>query len=696
MDISHSISRNKFGKHSTLVQGNVTINANSSDDDEKFLQDISETNPVYDKKRIQSSKGPFLYESFQWVLDHENFNRWRTTEDSGIFWIKGDPGKGKTMLLCGIIDEFEKDPKLHSSLNYFFCQATDTRINTAIAVIGGLIYSLLKRYQWLLSEVRNKYKNQVQIRGPNTWVILCEIFENIIHHPDCTDLVFIIDALDECIEDCSALLRLVIKTQTCAKWLVSSRNEKEIERELRSNSQYTARSIDIYIDSCIREIAALDDDDELRSRTLNTLRAKAMGTFLWVALVVEQLRKMPPGLDSLYSLIIKQAENRLKTNKKSQDACQILLSIITTAERPLHLKELYTFMSYQWDYFKSTYNLNDIYSMAKNYGSIFSIRDSIIYFIHQTAKDYIIHAKFNLSSELRDQHLRMFQTSMNAISQSLKYDIYNLQKPEIHVSKIQPQEHNALDPVKYCCIFWGQHLLCSYSEAEGERTLETDVILYTFFKTKFLCWVESLALMGHMPQGLAILEKVKNLVDDQCGKDMNPKKETRELRQFIHDAHRFLLRFKETVEEWPLQLYFAAISFDLGSSTIRQAYEQSVRAYWGPSPTVANATQNPSSLLLQKIIPNVSERSWKTPFSSLFFSPDSSLIYSLCDGTLTVNRTDTGDPEAEIIVGNDSRIALAGDSNDIIIVSRGGNVKIWSLECNLFPHQVISLRFEIT
>ncbi|KAL7909862.1 quinon protein alcohol dehydrogenase-like superfamily [Trichoderma velutinum] len=702
MDISHNISGNTFGSNSTLVQGNITFNATPSDDDNKFLQEISKTDPVYDKKRIQSLKGTFLYESFLWILDHKHFKRWRTTEDSGIFWIKGDPGKGKTMLLCGIIDEFEKEPKLHSRIYYFFCQATDTRINSANAVIGGLTSSLLKRHRWLLPEVRDKYKSR--INGPNTWITLCEIFETIIHHPDCKNLVFIIDALDECVEDCGALLRLIIKTKTCVKWLVSSRNEKEIERELRSiqppqilsleqNSQYTAKSIDIYISSCIQEITALDDDEELRNRTLNALKTKAMGTYLWVALVVEQLRstdrwevddvleEIPPGLESLYSLIINQADHRLSTNKKRQDACQILLSIITTAERPLHLKELYTFMSFQWDNFNSTYKLDDIQSIAKNYGSIFSIRDGIVYFIHQSAKDYIIKTKFNVSSGLRGQHLRMFQTSINAMSRNLTYDIYNLKRPGIHISEIQSQKHDSLDPMRYCCVFWGQHLLCSSSGAEGEKTREANAILSTFFKTTFLCWVESLSLMGYMPQGLAILEMVKNLVDDQCGKVTSPKRETQELRQLIHDAYRFLLRFKGTVEEWPLQLYFAAISFDRVNSTIRQAYEPSVRAYWGPSPTVASVSQNPSSLLLQTIILNATERIWETLFSGLSFSPDSSLIYSLYKDTLRVNRTDTGDPEAEIIVGDDSKIAILPDSNGIIIVSRGGNVKIWNLEC---------------
>lgn len=48
-----------------------------------------------------------------------------------LLWIKGGPGKGKTMLLCGLINELESDGALWS---YFFCQAADSRINSATAL----------------------------------------------------------------------------------------------------------------------------------------------------------------------------------------------------------------------------------------------------------------------------------------------------------------------------------------------------------------------------------------------------------------------------------------------------------------------------------------------------------------------------------------------------------------------------------
>ena len=61
--------------------------------------------------------------------------------------------------LCGIIDEMSASKKLEDEgattlLSFFFCQATDSRINNATAVLRGLMYLLIDQKRSLLSHVR--------------------------------------------------------------------------------------------------------------------------------------------------------------------------------------------------------------------------------------------------------------------------------------------------------------------------------------------------------------------------------------------------------------------------------------------------------------------------------------------------------------------------------------------------------------
>ncbi|KAM6513749.1 hypothetical protein FALCPG4_014969 [Fusarium falciforme] len=111
------------------------------DGDKQCLKDLRETDPRDDKTRIQDTKGGLLRDSYRWILDNDDFQQWRDNPRSQLLWIKGDPGKGKTMLLCGIIDELEKEPD--NCLSYFLCQATEARLSNATAVLRGLIYLLV-------------------------------------------------------------------------------------------------------------------------------------------------------------------------------------------------------------------------------------------------------------------------------------------------------------------------------------------------------------------------------------------------------------------------------------------------------------------------------------------------------------------------------------------------------------------------
>jgi hypothetical protein len=98
-----------------------------------------------------------LKDSYRWILENPEFQQWRSAQQSPLLWIRGDPGKGKTMLLCGIINELNKSTVETALLFHFFCQATDSRINNATAVLRGLIYILIDQQPSLVSHIQKKY-----------------------------------------------------------------------------------------------------------------------------------------------------------------------------------------------------------------------------------------------------------------------------------------------------------------------------------------------------------------------------------------------------------------------------------------------------------------------------------------------------------------------------------------------------------
>lgn len=637
------------------------------------------------------------------------------------------------MLLCGIIEDLKKTPGENSNLGYFFCQATDSRINSASSVVAGLIFSLVKQNQTLFSPICKEYEDKLsQLNGPNAWAVLGDIFEAVTQVEGISAPICVVDALDECEHDCKLLLRLIIKTSNHVKWLLSSRNVKYIERrlrlieparrlslELKENAENVSKSVDIYINNSISGIETLEDDEELQIKTITTLKHKANGTFLWVALVIEQLRdtdrrnveevleEIPEGLENLYDLILQQANAKLR--QKDREACQILLSIVTTAERPLHLEELDTFVSSQWAHYKPSYNILDMQDIVKDCGSLLAIRDNTVYFIHQSVKDYIVGNAYNSIFPLgiQHQHRKMFETSMSVMYRTLKQDIYNLKDPQRymgnvrrkghiwqlrdieHKDDIRPPHPDPLLPIAYSCVFWVDHLIHGYDSKgfKSEGCFRGDGLLQTFLKTKYLCWLEALALLRSLTsEGGSALQKLNKLAASYCKSRENEhqgtnsqeeeEEETNCLVKLVGDAYRFFHYCQDFVKKWPLQLYSSAIIFEDKYSTIYKIYRQSIRAQFGDFCTIIKKPQR--RLFLQH---NIDTSNYG---ASLLYSPDSSTlcVFNRC---ISLYRTDS--MERAIHLSVDSTychyVSFLPDSRNMISVSSTGVVQTWAIDSGI-------------
>ncbi|UKZ77207.1 hypothetical protein TrVFT333_004926 [Trichoderma virens FT-333] len=258
---SHGISNNTFDNNAIIHQGDVyNYDSYAPGQADACLADLRITDPRDDKTRIEETKGNLLKDSYCWILEHADFQTWRNDPQCRLLWITGDPGKGKTMLLCGIINELEEFAAYR--LSYFFCQATETGLQSATAVLRGLIYSLVIQQPSLISHVQEKHgpAGKALFEDRNAWTALSKILKSILNDPSLKDVVLLIDALDECTEELPRLLHLIkeISSASYAKWIVSSRNWPIIEYEfenfkqsirlrLESNEAYISAAVQNYI-----------------------------------------------------------------------------------------------------------------------------------------------------------------------------------------------------------------------------------------------------------------------------------------------------------------------------------------------------------------------------------------------------------------------------------------------------------------
>jgi hypothetical protein len=500
------------------------------------IRDIGCIDPSDDKKRIEDTKGGLLADSYRWVLDNATFQQWQQEPNSRLLWVKGDPGKGKTMLLCGIIDELQSSMPKTALLSYFFCQATDSRINNATAVLRGLLYMLVKQQPSLIFHVRKRHDHagKALFEGPNAWVALTEIFVDVLRDPNLSTTYLIIDALDECAKDRTKLLEFVAQQSSTfnrVKWVVSSRNWPEIEAQLERagqkvklslelNAKSVAAAVNVFIQQKVYQLAEEKRyKTEVRHAVLQHLRSNANDTFLWVALVcqdlkttlkwnvVKRLALFPPGLNSLYERMIDQI-----SESDSAKICRQVLASTTILYRPVTISELVALVEQLED-------LDDLESVRKIIGlcgSFLTLWEDTVYFVHQSAKDFLLTTAFDkiFPHGTKDVHRAIFLKSLALLSRTLHRDMYSLKEPGCPIENAKPLDLDPLAASRYSCVYWIDHLCDSKpaSRANSGSGLQVSGVVDSFLRTKYLYWLEGLSLCKSIGKGVVSMEKLWSLV----------------------------------------------------------------------------------------------------------------------------------------------------------------------------------------
>ncbi|KAF1940080.1 hypothetical protein EJ02DRAFT_407262 [Clathrospora elynae] len=653
---------------------------------EECLRHLYATDPRKDKKRIEETKGGLLADSYRWVLDNTTFQQWQQDTHSRLLWVKGDPGKGKTMLLCGLVDELQSSMPKSALLSYFFCQATDARINSATAVLRGLLHMLVTQQPSLASHIRKKHDHagKAMFEDANAWVVLVEIFEAVLQDPSLRMTYLIIDALDECLLDRTKLLEFVAKQSSSAslvKWIVSSRNWPDIEVQLERaghkvklslelNAQSVAAAVNVFIQQKVDQLAQEKRyKAEVRHAVLQHLRSNANDTFLWVALVcqdlrttpkwnvVERLALFPPGLDSFYKRMMDQI-----SESNGAKICLQVLALTAILYRPVTVPELAALVEQLED-------LDDLESVREIIGfcgSFLTLREDTVYFVHQSAKDFLFAKAYGEAFPAGSEavHQTIFSRSLAILSRTLHRDIYSLEAPGYAIENVKLPEADPLAVSRYPCIYWIDHLCDSKPKSLVNRVgdLQVPGAVDDFLRKKYLYWLEGLSLCKSVGKGVVSVEKLWLLVQEMSDQDR--------LTQLVQDARRFIMYHKGAIEGYPLQIYASALLFSPIGSLIRQLFQHEEPEAISIRPTLSDGW----GACLHTL---EGHSGWVT---SVAFSHDSTRLASASyDSTVKIWDASSG-ACLQTLEGYSSGVtslAFSHDSTRLASASYDSTVKIW-------------------
>ncbi|EMD92741.1 hypothetical protein COCC4DRAFT_197430 [Bipolaris maydis ATCC 48331] len=654
----------------------------------RCIQDLCGTDSRKDKQRIEEMKGGLLKDAYSWIFHNDSYMNWYTDPESRVLWIKGDPGKGKTMLLCGIVNELETSTPMRNTklVSYFFCQANDPRINSATAVLRGLLYSLVNQQPSLVSCVRKKYDHigRKVFEDANAWITLEDIFADVLQNPDLPPTThLIIDGLDECVTDLPKLLDFIIRHSSTprVKWIVSSRNWPEIEDRLEQagskvrlslelNPTSISKAVKFFIEQRVFELAKRNNYDErTQHAVLDHLTLNANDTFLWVALacqhlqvtarrnVLRKLQSFPSGLDALYERMMQQI-----SRKDDAELCKEVLAAVTLVYRPITLKELVTLVAPLED-LTSDAELQEIIGLC---GSFLTLREQILHFVHQSAKDFLL-AKATQEIFPAGQeavHQAIFARSLQVMSTTLQKDMYGLRAIGTLIEDVKKPKPDPLAAISYSCIYWIDHLCESkpIASAPDPEHLRDGGLVDRFLRKTFLYWLESLSLCKSISHGIVSMNKLHMLAQEQG--------ERTSLTRLVYDAYRFIMYHRQTIEISPLQTYISALLFSPTDSLIRKSYHHEAPEYI----SITTAMESTWDACLQTL------EGHKGIVYSVAFSHDSSRIVSgSYDCTAKIWDASSGACLLTLRDHDDtvSSVAFSHNSSRVVSGSHDTTAKIW-------------------
>lgn len=338
------------------------------------------------------------------------------------------------------------------------------------------------------------------------------------------------------------------------------------------------------------------------------------------------------NLDGIYSNILAYSLRGRPQREKLViwELCRKILGSIVTLLVPVSIRTLAELSS------TSRTEVERILGTLHSIVEMPTDHDGPVGIVHLSFRDFLTdQERCELSPEFwvdaSRAHQDLVMRCLDIMEAYLHQDMCNLRMPGSQVEELSQDEARANIPLhlQYACRFWIDHLAPCASRRPREVGFVDGGRIHRFLLQNLLYWLETLSLLGASTASVLSVNRLEQLVDvstyfDAWGFEFNSLQahENPALAALLHDARRFLLKYREMVESTPLQLYVEALMFAPNKSIIRECFLYLLPPWIVKLPQVEDSW----NAEIMAIEPHK-----KLECLQVVFSPAGDSVLSLCD-----------------------------------------------------------------
>jgi WD40 repeat protein len=520
--------------------------------------------------------------SLEWLIRKENFQEWIHYADPPIYAITAKPATGKTILTGKVVAHlrilrkpcsfyyFRYDTKEKSNINSFLLSMA-WQMASSDEKIMGICLQLLERDDYSKAAYRTIWRKL--------------FLEGIFKVPSEQVHYWVIDALDEC-QDEGEIIGLLMKAAEVSSIhiLTTSRNRFESRERLGdSRARVLSESIleedsnsdiTMYVQANVNDLPSVDGGGQ--QPIARQVVEKSRGCFLWVSIVVQELRnvytcadqqrildEVPTDMNELYGRIL----DNMSKAPYGKELAKAIITWTVCSTRPMRITELHEAL--QLD-LKTT-----IVSLEKSIRSycgqlVYIDANGHVQITHLTARQFLLHK--DTSSEFsvneRAGHRRLLLTVLRCLNKE------SGKAPRRRRPSNQTKSKEDSTFIAYASDSLGEHIARTAS-------MDRDVLgcLAKFFGSpNVLNWIEYIAKHSDQQRlveaGKALGTFIQEGSADQTSMKLN---DIALLSSWATDLVRLVMQFGKPLEAYPSSIYHLIPPFCPSESALRKQFGSSIR-----------------------------------------------------------------------------------------------------------------------